>query len=1155
MTQEPLDPEDDSSFDTVDLSGATQQPDGDATLSNPDLTRQDHEQSELESTTGRSDERRITPASTDSESTVDEGEVDSTRCTVNKPEGGDSPSNIDATIHTTDASAETENGNIGAEAAADQTFCLKADQTARDDHSPNGADQVAQRIGRYEVISILGEGAFGQVLKCRDPQLDRIVAVKIAKSNVMSDQSKVERFLREAKSAGLLRHPNIIPVFEYGTVDQVHYIAYQFIEGQTLKTWLKAHADQPLEECMEVFAKLADALGYAHDCGIVHRDIKPDNILIDSSNTPHIADFGCARMDGNDINQTVDGSLMGTPAYMSPEQASGRSREADGRSDLWSVGVMLYEQLCGKRPFEGKLTTLILKITTEEPVSPSRIRSGLPRDLVTLCMKCLAKEPTQRLQHCGELAAELRRWLHGEPILSRPVPPWVRTWMWAKRNPLVATLSGLFVVTLLIGTLVSSSFAIQANRRQAALVKSQLESLLAADSSSVPLILDNLKTLGGRVPATLQRMQSSRDLNQRQALRLQLAQTQFDKSSAEQRARKVSGLGEDLLQADPAELVMAVSLIVRDTDLLVAWLWTQASNAEQEPEQRLRAVAALAMLDPQSTQWETIDGDAVSQLMREPADTLGDWCQAFAPRAAAWRDELERLYTAAGDDTRRRQAALVLGHLFNGDVDYLVNLVDLGSAEQLRVLIPFLRPLQDELLVKIDGSFSASANPDVPPDFAVTRQVNRALLACALGETELLESIWLNVSDPSGRTEAIHRYGPAGLGPQPLRYWFARDSTTDARIVSAALETLVEASDRDLHTTARQSFVPLIAEIFQRNPDSGVHQAAAWVLRQWNQQPTLQQARLAVQSVAPRPGMNWHEDPQGMSWIVVGPVASFAMGNPDANLKGAMAAVSHRREIPRRWGISATEITVGEFRAFEESLMERARIELEGKDAEQDPAALEALQRSVKRLERTIANRQLGDDPSVPVTNVTWIEAAAYCNWLSEQAGLDPSVWAYPPEANSLSFDDHSPADANLQGFRLPTAAEWEYLCRAGSQTQYYVGRTPQWLSAYEWTVENSSESLHPVGQLKPNWLGGFDLHGNAAEWCDDWPIVLSEEPTETIVDGRAEKYLADDREIRGGSYRDEFGRISSYARDGDFPDAGYAWRGFRLARTYSGAK
>ncbi|HEX5103030.1 MAG TPA: serine/threonine-protein kinase, partial [Pirellulaceae bacterium] len=307
------------------------------------------------------------------------------------------------------------------------------------DSTPAGG----QRIGRFVLLNKVGEGAAGVVFRAYDPSLDRHVALKVPRAGLLDQQDDIAAFLREGLAAGKLRHPNIVPVHEAGQADGICYIASAFIEGRTLKSAIEESGRMPPPQAAELVARLAAALHYAHERGVVHRDIKPGNIMLGADGEPQIMDFGLAHRAAGETLQTVDGVLVGTPAYMSPEQAAGRSSQVDARSDLWSLGVVLYELLTGARPFDGELGPLLSAIQHREPIPPRKLKRSIPRDLETICLKCLAKSPAQRYASCDVLAGDLQRFGRGEPIVARPVSRLERTIRWCRRQPALAAALGL----------------------------------------------------------------------------------------------------------------------------------------------------------------------------------------------------------------------------------------------------------------------------------------------------------------------------------------------------------------------------------------------------------------------------------------------------------------------------------------------------------------------------------------------------------------------------------------------------------------------------------------------------------------------------------------------------------------------------------------
>ena len=271
------------------------------------------------------------------------------------------------------------------------------------------SETATEKLGRYEILSELGQGAMGVVYKAIDPLIDRVVAIKTVKFAGSREDcaSFEERFYREAKSAGRLNHPHIVTIYDVGKSDNTAYIAMEYLQGQQLKEILDVHTAMSIDRIVDIAAQIAEGLGYAHKNGIVHRDIKPANIMLVQGDTVKITDFGIARMSSS--TGTLAGTVLGSPRYMAPEQVIGKV--VDGRSDIFSLGVVLYEMLTGESPFDGdNINTTMYRIVNEAPVPPKTLAPRIPEAFDYIVAKALAKHPDARYQSADEMAHALRNY-------------------------------------------------------------------------------------------------------------------------------------------------------------------------------------------------------------------------------------------------------------------------------------------------------------------------------------------------------------------------------------------------------------------------------------------------------------------------------------------------------------------------------------------------------------------------------------------------------------------------------------------------------------------------------------------------------------------------------------------------------------------------
>ena len=285
------------------------------------------------------------------------------------------------------------------------------------------------KLRGFKMFEIAGTGGFGAVWHAMDLSLQREVAVKIPRG----DRAHLSEFLREARTAANLKHPNIVQVHEVGEESGTSFIVTEYIDGENLRDWHKHHTIGP-DDVARLIAKLAMAIQHAHDHGVIHRDLKLANVLMDSRGEPHIADFGLAKCEMRDDSIAVSGQVLGTPAYMAPEQARADHGATDRRTDVYAIGVMMYELLTGTTPFRGDLEEMLRQIVDIAPIPPRNINREIPKDLEAICLKCLAKSNAKRYDTAQALADDLHLYLGGETLRGVPVAMPHRVWKWLRRN-------------------------------------------------------------------------------------------------------------------------------------------------------------------------------------------------------------------------------------------------------------------------------------------------------------------------------------------------------------------------------------------------------------------------------------------------------------------------------------------------------------------------------------------------------------------------------------------------------------------------------------------------------------------------------------------------------------------------------------------------
>jgi len=309
-------------------------------------------------------------------------------------------------------------------------------------------------FGDYELLEEIARGGMGVVWKARQSSLNRTVAVKMILAGKLAGEAEVQRFHREAEAAANLQHPNTVAIHEVGEHDGQHYYSMDYVEGRDLGALVRESGPLPPARAAECLKTIAEAVHFAHQRGTLHRDLKPQNVLMDAAGVPRITDFGLAKFIERDDSLTQTGAAMGSPSYMPPEQAAGHLDQVGPHSDVYSLGAILYELLTGHPPFRAETAVATMRLVMEsDPVPPRKLNLDVPLDLETICVKCLEKNPVRRYPSANALAEELGRFLKHEPIQAVPVSAIRKAESWLRRHPWTLMAAGSLMVMVLAGVL------------------------------------------------------------------------------------------------------------------------------------------------------------------------------------------------------------------------------------------------------------------------------------------------------------------------------------------------------------------------------------------------------------------------------------------------------------------------------------------------------------------------------------------------------------------------------------------------------------------------------------------------------------------------------------------------------------------------------
>jgi hypothetical protein len=979
------------------------------------------------------------------------------------------------------------------------------------------------RNGRYRLLRKLGEGSFGSVYLCVDDDLQRRVALKVPRPEALARLSDVDLYLREAQMAASLDHPNIVPVYDVGrAIDGSVYVVSKLVEGQSLGEYIQQR--HPDDRAMaQILTKVADALHHAHTRKLIHRDIKPANILIDvQTDEPYVTDFGLSIRTEDPVQGT---ELAGSPAYMSPEQLLGERTQLDGRSDLFSLGVVMYQSLTGRLPFEGKTREEVAReILETEPFRPQQLRAEVPAELERICWKLLRKDPADRYQSGENVARDLEHWAN--PNRRR-------------QGLITAGLGALLAAFFLTMVWLAGN---EKNRQSQDAARGAVAELLRVPFQQVPATVERLATMRPMVDPLLKQTMAGSEIGSEEWLRLILARLPKEPELA-------GDLAQQLLSIDANRLHVLLDALQPQAQAIDESLWAEAENGNDQT--LLQSAGALARFAPDSPRWPGIEKNVSDLMASLDPEALEGWLPYLDPVGIRLVPPLLQIALAQptqGEKDRRAAATRALERYAANDFETLHQIIVEGQPWQFAQCFDEYEKFRDQAIERLSAEVAKKIEMPLEMPFGEMKQVSARSLFNnvfqSFGKTmkkgyqqvgeEIAKTVGVdtdaNRREASERAElpkvrrqanaviALARFGELQPAYEFLTVDFDSEAMSqfvdgvegrlpDCMVLLKGLEELIQQSTPDKQPFRQQHFLRIYAlllglgsfgsdvlpesdrdrwintilRLYLDHPSRAVHSASGWLLRRWGQ---AEAAQRVDRTEVPYDRSGQRE------WFILrlGPpvlrtelmeevtqISDFSPGDPIW-----MTMMVFPAGFPRKLG--ANETTAG---GLDQTLAVS--------DRELTWRQYSPLDLGFRRMfwQREVAHVI---SPDNPVFGINWFESIYYCRWLTEVAGWKEDDQSYEKRDEAFSIvgwfsaepDTVWPVVPNRPGFRLPNEREWEIVARTGIMTPYSFGRSAELMKGYGWCQEHSGNQIKSVAMLRPSVGGLFDIHGNVQEWTND---------------------------------------------------------------------